>query len=260
MTNEWPKPWDRIQTVEQAAATIKACKCEGGRYVELDGVPIGHPLYHKPVPCICWREEQGRRRAKRLLEEAGLTDGAFSMTLDGFHPERCVPNEKMSRPEAIRTMKEAKACCQAFAKEPKGWIVLMGQVGCGKTHLAVGIVNALLSQEKAVHFASVPQMLQQLRGSFEDHKFDDWLDDLRKVEVPVLDDLGAEVGTDWANETLFQITDYRYINKLPLVVTTNKTLEGRGGLTDKRIASRLKDKMLSKVFVLPAGDYRQVGR
>jgi DNA replication protein DnaC len=68
-----------------------------------------------------------------------------------------------------------------------------------------------------------------------------------------MDDFGTQNATEWAQEKLFQIVNYRYVNKLPLVVTTNLLL----GEIEPRISSRLEDpEMVTRVNIL-APDYRR---
>lgn len=69
----------------------------------------------------------------------------------------------------------------------------------------------------------------------------------------VLDDLGTEQAKDWAGEKLDRIVDWRYSNRLPLVVTTNAKSEDLA----TRVASRLADKSCSAVIQIDASDYRK---
>jgi len=78
----------------------------------------------------------------------------------------------------------------------------------------------------------------------------------------VLDDLGAQNDSAWATEKLYQIIDYRYRSRLPLMVTTNINPFAPGGRLDPRIISRLLDGAnvsggFTQVHLLTSGDYRQ---
>jgi len=75
-----------------------------------------------------------------------------------------------------------------------------------------------------------------------------------EVELLVLDDLGAEQRTPWANEKLFQLLHHRYNAMLPTVITSNRmALEGR----DHRIVSRLHDReLVRQVIMQETQDYR----
>lgn len=70
--------------------------------------------------------------------------------------------------------------------------------------------------------------------------------------VLILDDLGAERLTEWGEEQLFLLLDYRYRHQSPTVVITNEPLE----TLPARIYSRLGDRALSTVVYNPAPDFR----
>jgi len=89
--------------------------------------------------------------------------------------------------------------------------------------------------------------------SAEDTTFEERFDQVRQAPLLVLDDLGTHNATDWAREKLFQILNYRYVNHLPLVVTTNLALEE----IDGRIRSRLSDPGSVDRIYIQAPDYRR---
>src|SRR3990172_12981711 len=88
-------------------------------------------------------------------------------------------------------------------------------------------------------FVTVPDLLDWLRFSFEggDSSLEQRLEEIRNVRLLVLDDLGTQNATPWAEEKLYQIINHRYVNRLPMVITTNLSLNE----IDGRIASRLQD-------------------
>ncbi|MEO6890922.1 MAG: ATP-binding protein [Ktedonobacteraceae bacterium] len=148
-----------------------------------------------------------------------------------------------------------------FAKTPQGWLVLAGGNGCGKTHLAVAIAKQCLDQGATVLFAIVPDLLDVLRSTFSPpphagNAFDEEFRTMREVEVLILDDLGAEQGTPWAMEKLFQLLNYRYNARLATVFTTNKV--GLEGIAP-RLRSRMSDRRLTRIVTLAdAQDVREM--
>ncbi|RLC55404.1 MAG: DNA replication protein DnaC, partial [Chloroflexota bacterium] len=78
---------------------------------------------------------------------------------------------------------------------------------------------------------------------------------VRTAPVLILDDLGTESSTTWAQEKLFQIFNYRYNARLPTVITTNHELEE----IPLRLRSRLVDPDLTKIVTILAPDYRRAG-
>jgi len=142
-----------------------------------------------------------------------------------------------------------------FADSMKGWLVLIGPYGCGKTHLAAAIANFAIDNGVPTMFAAVPDLLDWLRFSYENTavKFEDRFDEIRNVNLLILDDLGTQNATNWAREKLFQIINHRYIRQLPTVITTNVKME----MMEERIRSRLLDPDLVMRFIITAPDYRR---
>ena len=142
-----------------------------------------------------------------------------------------------------------------YAKNLNGWLLLRGGYGCGKTHLAAAIANFAVGMGVPTLFLTVPDLLDMLRFSYdsEDTTFESRFNDIRNASLLVLDDFGTQNATGWAQEKLFQIINYRYINKLPLVITTNLNIDD----IEARFRSRLSDRELVTDVPINAPDYRR---
>jgi DNA replication protein DnaC len=216
--------------------------CGGAGYVRMD-VPLGDPAFGKPVPCQC-REREWEERRRLDLRRFSSLDPFYDKTFDSFNSK--APG-----------MREAYDAARRFAEDPQGWLVLRGGYGCGKTHLAAAIANAHLAAGAHVFFSIVPDLLDHLRAAFapgSEIRYDEMFERVREAGLLVLDDLGAENGTAWATEKLFQIINYRYNFRMPTVITTNNRLLSH---MDERLASRLSDIGLVQTIVLEAPDYRK---
>jgi len=148
--------------------------------------------------------------------------------------------------------------CRAFAEDPRGWLVLRGGPGCGKTHLAAAIANFRLELGMPAILLTVPDLLDFLRAAFgpdASTTFDERFLQIKTAELLILDDFGTESGTAWAQEKLFQILNYRYNGHLPTVVTTNRELEE----IELRVRSRLVDPSLVQILTILAPDFRRAG-
>jgi DNA replication protein DnaC len=86
-------------------------------------------------------------------------------------------------------------------------------------------------------------------------RYDQMFEDVRNAPLLILDDLGAQSTTPWAQEKLFQILNHRYNASLATVITTNVPLEQH----ERRICSRMLDQRLSTVFAITAPPYRLAG-
>jgi DNA replication protein DnaC len=173
------------------------------------------------------------------------------MTFETFLPEGLGLT-----PDKQRQLREAYQAAERFARTPEGWLVLKGGYGCGKTHLAAAIANQQIESGQAVLFIVVPDLLDYLRSTFAPTSaasYDDRFESIRTAPLLILDDYGAQSATQWANEKLFQIFNYRYNSQLPTIVTTNRDLEE----IDARVRSRLTDLSLSQIITITAPDFRQ---
>jgi DNA replication protein DnaC len=132
----------------------------------------------------------------------------------------------------------------------------MGPYGCGKTHLAAAIANEAIQRGNQALFAIVPDLLDHLRSAFSpssDVQYDELFERVRTAFLLILDDLGTESATPWAREKLYQIVNYRYNDRRPTVITTNRPMRE----IDDRIRSRMTDQAFCDVIEIKAEDYRQ---
>jgi DNA replication protein DnaC len=220
------------------------CPHCGGSGFYKKAVPFGHPDFAKLFPCVCKMAEQEQREAARLLEISNLA-AFLDKTFETFNPN--VPGVRRAYLRALE-----------YARQPRGWLILFGNYGCGKTHLAAAIANQLIRNHYRVLFAVVPDLLDHLRSTFgpsSEIEYDQRFEDIREADVLILDDLGTENTTSWAREKLFQIINHRYNFALPTVITSNRKPEE----IDPRIFSRMSDRALCEEhIIIDAADYRRL--
>jgi len=180
------------------------------------------------------------------------------MTFDNFDTK----GGASASPLDQETLERAMHTAQAFAAAPEGWLLFNGPRGCGKTHLAVAIAGERLKQGSQVFFAFVPTLLDHLRATFAPDSpvgYDELFEQLNSVSLLVLDDLGSESSTAWAEEKLYQIVVHRHEARLPTIVTTVSTIEDLED-TKSRIASRLVDGIVVDWLPITAPNYRDQRR
>ena len=223
--------------------------CGGAGYLRTD-VPVGHPNFGRLEICVCRQRDVSQQVRERLYSLSRL-DELQGLTFDTFQPRGRQGLGEMQASSLEIAFNQA----YHYAKTLNGWLLLQGGFGCGKTHLAAAIANYAVEMGVPTLFLTVPDLLDMLRFSYDsdDTTFEQRFNEIRNASLLVLDDFGTQNATGWAQEKLFQIINYRYINKLPLVVTTNLSLDE----IDARVRSRLSDRELVTDVRINAPDYRR---
>ena len=104
-------------------------------------------------------------------------------------------------------------------------------------------------------FVVVPDFLDYLRAAFGPDSavsYDKRFDELKRVPLLVLDDLGTESATPWAKEKLFQLLNFRHTALLPTVITTS-TAEER---IEPWLRTRIRDAARCQVWTIKASSFR----
>ena len=140
----------------------------------------------------------------------------------------------------------AREYAGGFNKKSPSLVFYSPENGTGKTTLAAAIANYVLHELRApVMFAKARDIMLEIRKTFSDRYETEAeiLDKLSYVDLLVLDDVGVDRPSEWIKSTYWTLMDRRFDWELPVVITTNKPLEGKGELLADRIgegaASRL---------------------
>lgn len=153
------------------------------------------------------------------------------------------------RPEEASSLRNALRIAHEFANQPEGWLLFMGHYGSGKTHLAAAIANHVRVREAdMVVFVTGLDLLDHFKASFSPDapkSFDQLYTIVRDIPLLVLDDLALQASKGWGAERLFHLLDYRYVRRLPTVLTCANSLEEIERL-HPRLFSRLIDTRLCR--------------
>jgi DNA replication protein DnaC len=164
------------------------------------------------------KEKQRKIRLDRLFKQSRLGERFKTATFDKFKVV-----------EANRAVfDKMQDYAENFNQHKTESIFLHSHPGTGKTFLASCVANKLMSNGRSVIFLCVPDLLSQIRATYNkanaEHTEERLMSGLSECELLILDDIGAEKHTssdDWANEKLFQIINNRYLNNKAIIFTTN---------------------------------------
>lgn len=133
--------------------------------------------------------------------------------------------EDKSRLEAIKWIKKY---IDNYKKGIRGkGLYLTGNFGSGKTYLLCAMMNELAKNNAKIAIVYYPELLHKLKESFrEDDNYGNLFNKIKKIEILLIDDIGAETMTPWSrDEVLGTILQYRMEEELPTFFTSNFTIE-----------------------------------
>jgi DNA replication protein DnaC len=180
-------------------------------------------------------------RAGRIskLRTAGM-EGRVPKRYRGVSFDRPpVPEIARVAPEQVQAVRRYVRDIDANLDAGRG-LWLMGDVGTGKTTLAMIVSKAALDAGRSVAIYSLPRLLNLVRGAIETEAgMVGFLERLAAVDLLHIDDLGVENTTEWVLEQLYSIVNTRYEDERAMIVTTNLRYEELIAQLGERTVSRL---------------------
>jgi DNA replication protein DnaC len=171
-------------------------------------------------PCDCREGRLKRRRARGV-------SSTIPQRYRGVSFDRPPVSDLASHPRSRHVVSEIRAFVDDLdlrLGEGRG-LWLMGNVGTGKTTLAMLVSKAAVEAGRSVAIYSLPRLLARIRRTYDAEAGEDsylqFFGRLTSVDLLHLDDLGAEKSSDWVLEQLYAIVDERYQTERSMVVTTN---------------------------------------
>ena len=147
------------------------------------------------------------------------------------------PENPIARRELTNVLLAVKNYVRDFPNESRPGLLLIGEPGSGKTHLAVAALRKILEKGFECLFCDYQGLLDRIRSGYDPGSNSSDKEAYRialDAEVLMLDDLGAHRVTDWVEDTVTSIVTHRCNNRRALIATTN--------LPDGEAGSMLMDK------------------
>ena len=234
----------------RASATCAVGVCDGSGWI------IGPDDTARPCEC---RERRIRRARSRGMQ------GTLPARYRGVSFDRPPISDMAAQRSTASVVAEVRQFCDEVAErvvEGDGvWI--QGDVGTGKTSLAMLISKTALEAGLSVAIYSMPRLLARIRRTYDAETGEEgylgFFDRLTSVDLLHIDDLGAEKRSDWVLEQLYAIVDRRYEEQRSMVVTTNMDVPDLEEQIGRRTVSRLVE-MCGDPLAMYGTDERSVFR
>lgn len=180
--------------------------------------------------CDCWEI----RFAEELMEQSGISQEFSSKGFKNFNTRNNVQlvNAKSKAINYFKTFAEIE-------KTRNNSIMLSGQVGAGKTHLGVAISRSLMSKNIAVIYMTYRNAITKIKQLLIDsEEYYNEINKYSRARVLYIDDFLKGKVTESDVNIVYEIINYRYLNNLPLIISTEKSLDELLAF-DEAIGSRI---------------------
>ncbi|MFN0169913.1 MAG: ATP-binding protein [Bryobacteraceae bacterium] len=203
--------------------------------------------------CDC----QYAERMKRLEVNAGIPVLYQQASFDNF---KLPDDNPVARSGLASVMLTVKSFVRDYPSDKKPGLLLIGEPGTGKTHLAVAALRMLLGRGFEGYFFDYQTLLDRIRAGYDPTSHSSAKEAYTfalETELLMLDDLGAHRVTDWVEDTVTSIITHRCNNRKPLIATTNLSDpdaetpgEGTGGKLYSRttLSERIGSRARSRLF------------
>lgn len=188
------------------------CGGTGFKVLERDGISAAER-------CACGLKDAPSRAWQRARVPPNFQD-------DSFH--NFSVGDPQANPKAFhdlsRVLTSVRGFARTFPSDDKPGLLLIGDPGGGKTHLAVAVLRILIENGHEGVFYDYQHLLDRIRASYSESSGDndrEAYQEAMEAEILLLDDLGAHRVTEWVQDIVTSIITYRCNHRKPLIATTN---------------------------------------
>lgn len=222
-------------------------------YCKTCGEPLQFPpaeLFGKTVTmnrqCKCVRDKTERENAERELREKNEKAAKNRSYCFKGNKNACCTFAEDDRDDA-RISRQMRNYAERFEEIQKSGdgLILLGNVGSGKTFYASCVANALIDKGYRVMFSNLVDLVQRIQN--ETYNGLEVMEEIKACDLLVIDDLGVERDSAFMQESVYSIINKRYESGKPLIVTTNLTAQD---LTNPKtvMCDRIYGRIIEKCF------------
>lgn len=235
--------------VNSKPAIAEKKQCENHGEFDVRYITFGDKFMRTEVCPACAKErsdeqeEKDRQRdeyAKRMRihdmkKKCGISPRNFDVNFDSFACET---------PEQIAAKQKAEQFADEVIGGGSGCLIMVGNVGAGKTMLSTAIADKVINAGKRCAVIKVGELIRDIKDSWRrdsEQSESDIIDYHSKVSLLILDEVGVQYGSDTEKMMIFEIIDGRYQNVKPTVLVSNLDVEGVKQCIGERVYDRLRD-------------------
>jgi DNA replication protein DnaC len=186
------------------------------------------------------KERQGaeylnRMKIQDMKKKCGISPRNFDVNFDSFICET---------PEQTAAKQKAEQFADEVISGGSGCLIMVGNVGAGKTMLSTAIADKVINAGKRCAVIKVGELIRDIKDSWRrdsEQSESDIIDYHSKVSLLILDEVGVQYGSDTEKMMIFEIIDGRYQNVKPTVLVSNLDVEGVKQCIGERVYDRLRD-------------------
>lgn len=206
-------------------------------------IPPGvQPKFTSAAELLAWQREEGLKHCEELsrLNHKARTEKIFGCSgIQSLHRSCTFANYEVSSEQQRKAYTMAKSYAHNFVAGFASF-VFSGGPDTGKNHLAAAIGNHLLAAGHSVLVVTIPDLMLRVREFYDDGQSEaSLLDNLCKVDLLVLDEVGIQRGSSGEKVILNQVVDRRLSSMKPVGVLTNLNHVGLQESPGLRIIDRL---------------------
>lgn len=212
------------------------------------------------VMCDCYKALLRDTALAELNELSSSARSTFESFNINYYPDTVDPATGIN-PRS--RMKEILDFCRDYAADfatDSPSLLLYGATGLGKTHLSLAIASEAVKKGYGVIYGSAQNLMSRLEkehfSSGRNSEYEGSEQALLECDLLIIDDLGAEFSTQFTVAELYNIINTRIMSRLPVIISTNLTLDGLEQKYTQRITSRIIGNYISLYFC--GKDIRQI--
>ena len=229
---------------------IYCSKCRTARQKRIE---VSGRMIEPRCMCACQTADYEKREQERKHREfldIVAKNRSIGLPDPGLR-KHTFENDLGYNPKQMRMAKRYVQHWEVLRKNATG-LLLWGDVGTGKSFIAGCIANALLDKGVPVIMTNFARLLNKLTDMYAGDR-NAYIDSFKRYPLMIIDDLGVERNSEFAREQVFSVIDSRYRSELPMIVTTNLTLEELQHPEDLS-RSRIYDRVLERCLPIRVND------